>query len=140
MTLQIQAGKYYERRDGTIAGPIRKRDEVCEGATYPWADQIRRTYMDNGRLFSVMEDSTDLIREVPAPQTHSPSSLIFGAATVGREPTPKPAKEPLNLWVTICGVSGRVVGTWREYPPKSYMNAAKVVGNHIIRMREVEES
>lgn len=64
--LQIEAGKWYERRDGEIVGPVIPR--LSDSGQYPF-DICGRSYANDGKFFYKDDDldAFDLIREVPAP-------------------------------------------------------------------------
>lgn len=80
-------GRYYQRRDGQIVGPVEK---LIAGVTlgYSWfADSW--TYNERGR-FAASPHAFDLVKEVPMPQTKLVASAINGAGLVESESSWKP--------------------------------------------------
>lgn len=65
--LQVEAGKFYERRNGGVVGPAERETTHTYGATHPWRVGVL-TYTDDGRCTFSAEDVDDPIREVPPPE------------------------------------------------------------------------
>jgi hypothetical protein len=62
MSIKIQAGKYYRRRDGEVIGPAKHRGD--KGSSYQW-NVSGNYYTDDGRYQACGPDSPyDLIAEV----------------------------------------------------------------------------
>lgn len=64
--MQIEVGKYYQRRDGTVAKIVRNDGHH----TYPWDDTTGRSYSVYGSEFNMTNGPGDLVREIsPLSQT-----------------------------------------------------------------------
>jgi hypothetical protein len=62
MSIKIQAGKYYRRRDGEVIGPAKHRGD--KGSSYQW-NVSGNYYTDDGRYQACGPDSPyDLIAEI----------------------------------------------------------------------------
>jgi hypothetical protein len=77
-TLKLEIGKYYERRDGEIVGPVEPNDHDM----FPFEavdDRFSESYTPQGFCYSKYRpDGSDLIREVPAPVITAAESVTSG--------------------------------------------------------------
>lgn len=66
-SFQLEAGKFYQTREGGVVGPIERRENFD---THPWWASAGSfyVYLDNGRLYTDVstfgESSNDLVAEV----------------------------------------------------------------------------
>ncbi|MEG0161938.1 MAG: hypothetical protein RR714_06510, partial [Aurantimicrobium sp.] len=65
MTLQLELGKKYLNRRGEVVEIVKQRDDF----TWPWLDEWKTTYTENGKWFPGEENLSDLISEYAEPST-----------------------------------------------------------------------
>ena len=97
--MQIEEGKFYERENGEVRGPMKP----AGGLVLCWTDG-NMFYAKYGHVSPGNNHSCDLKREhIPNPQSAPGYSVIFGGAKVGCEPVPVVAKGEMVLWEGEAG-------------------------------------
>ena len=92
MTLKLEVGKTYKRRDGVVVEIV----ELTGGTIYPFRSDLRDTYTTDGQLWGRDQVSTyDLIEEVK-PETPSPVRTVTRKEIV-------PGKYLGEVWITNGG-------------------------------------
>lgn len=91
MTLKLQDGKRYIRRDGKIVGPAKWRGYISEGFAnnYPF-ECGGFTYTEQGRAAHYGDSSVDLIEEYIEPTVKATSGLTLKEAIESGHPFKRP--------------------------------------------------